>query len=191
MILIRHIKYIIFFCALNFMAPLGEPCFARKDNGHAERARSRYLTDLVGCATVESREEKLACYEKHVAVLDKAESDGEIILIDRDQTNQARRGIFGLSLPSLSGIFGGDKEGAAHGRGKIDRLEAKIDRAYEQDNGRWVLILEDGAKWIQTDSEQIAIPPKAGQSILIRKAAMGSYFANVSGQRAIRVHREN
>jgi len=43
---------------------------------------------------------------------------------------------------------------------------------------------------VQTDTTSIRIP-KSGQSIKIRKAAMGSFSANMNNQHAIRMKRQN
>ena len=158
-----------------------------RDSNHI---RSRFLVDLVACRSLEAPG-RLGCYDTHVAALDRAEATGEVLLIDKVQTREVRRGIFGLSLPGLARIFGDGKGDAGSGPAKIDRIEAKIQRIDRLGNGRWVFLLEDGARWVQTDSLELATPPKAGQPIVIRKAAMGSYLANINGQRAIRVHREN
>ena len=190
MILKYNVRRCYLIALLSVMFSLESGLLAKEGTPDRRGIRSPYLVNLIACEALKSATEKISCYENNVSALDKAEADGEIILLDRTVTKEARRGMFGLSLPVLSRIFGDEKGKAARGGERIDRLEAKIQRAYETD-GRWVLVLEDGAKWVQTDSEPVAIAPKAGQGIVIRKAAMGSYFANVNGQRAIRVHREN
>ena len=50
--------------------------------------------------------------------------------------------------------------------------------------------MEDGAVWQQIDTTRLPREPKAGQKVKIKVAAMGSYFANVNGQRAIRMKRD-
>ena len=62
-------------------------------------------------------------------------------------------------------------------------------RAYQQGDGKWSLELEDGAVWVQTESATLGRRPKDGSTVEIRKAAMGSYFINIDGQRAIRAKR--
>jgi len=58
-------------------------------------------------------------------------------------------------------------------------------------NGALLLTLQDGARWIQSDSDTLPTDPKPGDPIIIRKAAMGSYFANIGKRPAIRVRRIN
>ena len=53
-----------------------------------------------------------------------------------------------------------------------------------------VIIIEDGAKWVQIDTNAVRTP-KSGMPIRIRRATMGSYFANIAGRPAIRMRREN
>ena len=44
---------------------------------------------------------------------------------------------------------------------------------------------------MQIDSQVMRKNPERGMEIKIREAAMGSYFANINGQRAIRMRRVN
>ena len=57
---------------------------------------------------------------------------------------------------------------------------------------RCVRVLSDlGARWVQIDAQVMRKNPERGNEIKIREAAMGSYFANINGQRAIRMRRVN
>jgi hypothetical protein len=133
---------------------------------------------------VPDQAERLACFDREVAAIDAAEARKDLVVVDRQQLNKTRRTLFGLTLPNLS-IFGDDnpdQEG-------VVRLDSKIKAVGQTALGKWIFELEDGARWAQTDSRDLAISPKAGQEIKIRRAALGSYLANVNGQVAIRVQR--
>jgi hypothetical protein len=71
----------------------------------------------------------------------------------------------------------------------VERIETTIARLSQTGFGKWIFVLPDGATWEQIDSRELPIDPKVGNSIKIRKAAMGSYLANVKEQVAIRVKR--
>ena len=49
--------------------------------------------------------------------------------------------------------------------------------------------LEDGGVWAQTDNELIGHDPHRGSKVEIKKAAMGSFFMKIDGQRALRARR--
>ena len=148
--------------------------------------RPEVLKKLVDCRAVADDGARLACYDAQVLALDTAEKDRQVIVVDREQVREARRGLFGLTLPNLA-IFDGpdeDKESFAE-------IETTIKSARENARGRWTFVLEDGARWVQLDSRELPVHPRAGHPIRIRQAAMGSYLANVNNQIAIRVRREN
>jgi hypothetical protein len=147
--------------------------------------RPEALNRLTACRTVAGAAERLSCYDREVAAIDRAEALKEIVVVDRQQIQRTRRSLFGLSLPDLN-IFGnddGDEQAVAE-------LQSTIRSASQSPHGKWALTLQDGARWVQIDSKDLARDPRPGQPIRIKRAAMGSYLANIDGQVAIRVQRE-
>lgn len=153
--------------------------------------RTTVVQALTDCRKLTDDAARLACYDKAAGAFDQAEAKGDIVVVDREQATAVRRQAFGFTLPSLS-LFDRPKgEGADKGQKAepLDRVTATLARAYRQSGGRWVMELEDGAVWTQTDVEDLPRGAKTGSKVEIRKAAMGSYFVNVDGQRAIRASR--
>lgn len=145
--------------------------------------RSPAFQRLVDCRAISDSAGRLACFDKEVATLDAAESSQNLVVMDRDQIKKTRRSLFGLTLPNLA-VFGDD------GQAEENRaIESKIKSAWMNGNGKWNFELVDGARWVQTDSRNLNIEPRGGHDINIRKAALGSYLANVNKQVAIRVQR--
>jgi hypothetical protein len=124
-----------------------------------------------------------------VAKLDEAESKKELVIVDREEVKKARKGLFGLSLPDLGGIFGGKDEGEDDSRG-LSQIESTVKLVSMNKSGKWLIIIEDGAKWLQTDTTSIRTP-KVGAPITIKRAALGSFFANIGEGRTFRVMRVN
>jgi hypothetical protein len=149
------------------------------------QARPPVFEELVNCRTITDPEARLACYDAKVAAIDEAEKKDELVLADKNAMKETRKGLFGFSIPKLK-IFGND--------GKEEEkfeLVAKIDSAYQASYGKWTIVLEDGARWVQIDTQSLRKNPVRGMEIKIRAAAMGSYFANIDGARAIRMRRVN
>ena len=170
--------------AIAFLALAGVP-FSLASAKDAPASPPQAFTKLVACKAIADRDARLDCFDKATAALEQAIVSRDVVVTDKAQMKEARRGLFGFALPKLS-LFGGDD--AAEDASEI---EATIKRATKMGrNGPWVIILEDGAKWVQIDGD-IFPDPKPGQKIRIRKASLGSYFANVNGQRAVRMKREN
>lgn len=163
------------------------------------QGRPGLLQRLVECRAIPESAARLACFDERVAAFDTAEQNRDVVVVDREQVREARKSLFGLSLPSLKIFGGGDDKG---GDAKADRqarraadedikeLDSTIARAsYAGDH--WVFVLADGARWIQTDGAMLIKEPKAGDPIHIKKGAMGGFLANVNKQIAIRVQRVN
>ena len=55
-------------------------------------------------------------------------------------------------------------------------------------DGKWIMVLPDGATWQYAEINRY-VEPTRGDKILIKKAALGSFMANIDGQRAVRVER--
>ena len=147
--------------------------------------RPQALTRVLDCRTVQSPQERLACYDREVAAMQQAEESRQLVVMDRQQVRRTRRTLFGLALPNL-GLFGDDspdEEG-------VNEIQSTLRGAVQNPYGKWILTLEDGARWIQLDGREFGREPRAGHSIRIRRAAMGSYLANIDNQVAIRVRRE-
>ena len=148
--------------------------------------RPEVLSRVVQCRSIASAQERLACFDREVAVMEAAQSSGQLVAMDRQQVRRTRRSLFGLSLPDL-GIFGDDNEDEE----EASRIESTVRSATQNANGKWIIELADGARWLQTDSRNLNFAPRPGQPIRIRCAAMGSYLANVNNQIAIRMRRIN
>lgn len=149
--------------------------------------RASLFQKVIDCRAIADNAARLACYDAQVSALDQAETRREVVIVDQAEVRKARRGLFGLTLPDLGGLFGSGEEGRKE---EFTQIESTIKSVSTQGYGKWVFVIEDGARWVQTDSESIRMP-KPGQPIRIRKASMGGFFANVNNQPAIRVIRTN
>lgn len=138
---------------------------------------------LKACSAIKADGERLACYDKAAQSVAKAQETGEVIIIDKQQARAARRQAFGLELPTLSILErGADKA-------ETDTLQAVVKTARTDAQGGLVVTLEDGAVWRQIDDRTLGKVPKPGETVEIRKAAMGSYLMKIGSQPAIRVRR--
>lgn len=146
--------------------------------------RPEILTRVVQCRAIADAAARLACFDREVAAMDDAQTSGQLVAMDRQQVRRTRRSLFGLGLPDL-GIFGDDNEE------EESRIESTVRSASRDANGKWIIVLADGARWGQIDSRELTLDPRPGQPIRIRRAALGSYLANVNNQVAIRVRRLN
>ena len=158
---------------------LGAAVVAKGDSAQLPGAVKR----LLECHAITADSARLACYDAAASELSNLLTKGEIVAVDREQVRTVRRQAFGFTLPSLGLLDRSDKPE------EIEQITAVVAEARRRADGTWVLTLEDGAVWAQIDREDLSKYPRKGSKAEIRKAAMGSFFINLDGQRAIRAKR--
>ncbi len=150
---------------------------------------SPFINDVTSCQQVTDPAQRLACYDSSVAKLKTATEQREVVVVDKDQVRRTRRSLFGFSFPDLPRIFGGGGGGDDDAdEPEFQQLESTIVKVGTPGNGKWIMVLPDGAAWQYAEVNR-SVEPEAGDKILIKKAALGSFMANIDGQRAVRVQR--
>ena len=152
--------------------------------GKAAEQRPEAFEALVRCRGIAEDVARLQCFDAAAAGLQQAAERRELVVVDREQVRKTKRSLFGLDIPNLNPFSGGpDAEE------EIQSIESKVASAVRHGGGRWSVTLEDGSSWIQTDDKPLALGPRKGQTVLVKKAAMGSYMMRVNNQPAVRVRR--
>ncbi len=151
----------------------------------AQENRAGALQRLTDCRKLTDAAQRLACYDQAVDSFDQAEAKGDIVVVDREQARTVRRQAFGFNMPSLSLFDRGEAPD------KVDTVTLTIESASRLPNGKWLLRLEGGQVWRQIDTAELNRLPKAGGTVTIKAASMGSYKLSTGGATTIRVHRDN
>lgn len=179
--MIRTTWFIASACAASLLVTSGA---AQADgNDKRDKPLPEVFAKVLDCRKLENPEARLTCFDNSVAALETANDQKAVIVMSEETVQEARRGLFGLTLPRL-GLFGDSDEDQS-----LKELTTTITSVRGGD-GAWVLTLADGAVWQQTDGAYLRAP-KSGESITIRKAALGSYMAKVEGGRGFRIKRAN
>lgn len=144
------------------------------------------IEKLFNCRKIEDPAARLNCFDREVAAVEQAEESNELVIADREGMKEARRGLFGFNLPKIK-LFGGDEKGV----GDVDQIEAVISSVRRAGNGKMLFVLDNGARWIQTDGTRIPPSVDEGDTITIKRAALGSHMAKVGRNRAFRIKRLN
>ena len=160
------------------------PGVAFAQQQEAAQARPELFEALVRCRTIADDTERLQCFDTAAANLQQAQERRDLVVVDRQQVRENRRRLFGLPLPDLGGVFGGDDED------EVDSIESTVASASQVNMGRWLVRLEDGSTWVQTDNEIIAGRPRPGQPVRVNRAALGTYMMRVNNQPGVRVRRQ-
>jgi hypothetical protein len=145
--------------------------------------RPATVQQLMECTALADSGVRLTCYDTAVQTLERAESEGEIVIVERERVLQTRRALFGFTLPAFIGLTSGETQ-------ELDEVETTLDDAsYVRDVG-WTFHLADGSTWRQIDTTTLQFRVAAGLPVKIRRAAMGSFLLKVANNPAIRAKRQ-
>jgi hypothetical protein len=149
-------------------------------------AADNVIQSFQRCRSITTVEARLECFDKAASVLGNAVKNKEITIVDRQEVRQARRSLFGFTIPRLS-LFGGDDrdETRSSRDAEFAELNTTIISATPIANGRVQLRLAEGdAVWSTTDP--MPFPPKPGAKIRVKRGALGNYFLAIAGERSVR-----
>ncbi len=169
---------------------LASPAVADPHPPAADGTQSKAFDAVIGCRSITGATERLACFDRSVDALQSAAAKRDIVVVDREVVRKTRRSLFGFNLLSVP-IFGdGNSNGKAGAPTEEEReINATVRSARLAADGYWVVVLDDGAVWHQTDGT-LALSPKAGNTVTIRRAALGSYYMRVGSQPGVKARRE-
>jgi hypothetical protein len=137
---------------------------------------------LMGCRSITSAEERLACFDREAAAMNQAIASKDLVFIDKEKARAASRGLFGFSIPNFGGLFGGDED-------EIKQIESTVTRSGRNADGGWVFYLADGSVWTQTDDWPLGLPPERGDKVVVSRGLLGSFRLKLNKQPEIKVKR--
>ncbi len=145
--------------------------------------RAEVLSRLSACRAIATAADRLSCFDREALALDDAERAGQVLVVDRAEIDKASRDLFGLNLPRFTLFSRLDVPEAAN------RVETQVREARRSANDDWIFELADETVWRQIDDQNLD-RARPGDPVVIRRAAMGTYFLSVNGARSLRVRRQ-
>lgn len=137
------------------------------------------IKDVTACLQVTDTVARLTCFDRSAAKLKAATEGHDMVVIDRAK-------VVELQHPHSPPH---DKADSSTEQRKFVDIEGKIASARSLGDGQWSFSLDDGSSWATIEAPNS--PPHEGDKIHVRRATLGSFFANINGQRAVRVHRSD
>jgi len=104
----------------------------------------------------------------------------DLVLIDRERARAAGRSLFGFSIPNFGGLFGSG--------GEIGQIDGTIRSTGRNPDGGWVITLDDGSVWTQTD-DWPGLDARPGKKVIVKRGVLGSFWLMIPGQNGIKVKR--
>ena len=154
------------------------------DAAKAPPPLSPYVSALDQCRQIADAGQRLACYDRTVPPFVTASRSGQINIVDRGELRQARRSLFGFSMPKLP-FFAGDQSAGD----TPDQIDTTIKSAREVGYGMFRIVVTEGNAVWETTEQSMGLDPHGGQKISIRRGPLGSYFLRIEGQRSIKGRR--
>lgn len=133
------------------------------------------LERVYSCTNTAGDAERLACYDAAVRALRAAQTDGQVVALDRGNVERIQRQSFGFSLPAVDRLlpqFG-------HDEGTLERVEVTVQRMSINNVGRTTFYMSDGQVWQQVDPDRVR-NVREGDNVTIRRASLGSFMLSPS-----------
>lgn len=142
-----------------------------------------HLAPLRSCQGLTEDTARLACYDTAVASVMAASSKGQIKIVDESDVRRTRRGLFGFSLPDLGWLGGGDDAP------DMDMLDTSILSVRYTGKDAFLFKTKEGATWQVSNAPSRLREVRAGDPVVLKKAAMGSYYIRIRGQVGVKGRR--
>jgi hypothetical protein len=147
---------------------------------------SPLLDALTKCRNEPDPAARVACYDGAVDAISSARAKKDIVILDKEDVRQTRRGLFGFSLPKLP-FFGGKDDDP--GNEVPDEVRSTVKSARSLGYGKWRIVIEDGAIWETTEARMGFDDPKPGAAVLIERGAITNYFIKIGNGRRVSAKR--
>jgi hypothetical protein len=135
---------------------------------------------LLACRAIGDPAQRLACYDRQSSAVATAIDKKDLVVIDKERATAAKRSLFGFSVPSFAGLLGG---------GDLNQIDGTVAAATQNADNGWIIKLADGSVWSQTDDTPVALEPRRGDKVVIKRGALGSYFVKLGSQPGFKAKR--
>lgn len=134
------------------------------------------------CRGISDSQQRLACYDSASTKLQEAIASQNITVLSRSDVRQARRSLFGFSVPRIPFISGDDAN-------EVKEITGKVSAVRSSGYNKWQFRLEDGAVWETTEPSVEGYGPNNGDKVTIKRGILSNYFILFPGMRAVRGRR--
>jgi len=138
------------------------------------------VQNLLACRSIADATQRLACYDRASGAVAQALQKRDLVVIDKQRATEAKKSLFGYSVSGLSGLLGG---------GDIAQIEGTVANARQNADGGWTVQLADGSVWSQIDDTPVALEPRRGDKVVIRRGTLGSYYIKLGNQPGFKAKR--
>src|SRR5262245_3245996 len=99
---------------------------------------------LLNCRSIQDSAQRLAFFDRESGAIDQAIAKKDLVLIDKARATQAKRSLFGFSIPDFGGLFGGNED-------EVKEISSTVTAFSHNAYTGWTITLADKSVWMQTD----------------------------------------
>lgn len=154
------------------------PAEAKRPGGAGTAAQVQRLFE---CRSIAAPQDRLACFDRETEAMSQALESNTLVVVDKEQAREARRSLFGFSVPNFGGLLGS-------GSDDVSEIESTVRSTSRNADGGWIITLADGSVWSQTD-DWPGLDPRPGRTVIVKRAALGAFRLMIPGQNGIKVKR--
>ncbi|KPP89777.1 hypothetical protein [Erythrobacter sp. HL-111] len=145
-------------------------------------ADSPLVGTLAACREIAEDAERLACFDRAAGALVDAAEGGEVKVVETEEITEARRALFGFSVPR-GGILAVDEDEEE----EADRLVSTVARVQQAGRNEWFIWIADGGAMWRLKSNSIRFrAPEVGDTVEFKPAAMGTFWVSFNGRKGVR-----
>lgn len=152
------------------------PAHAQEDGAEEDQ-----LQPLRDCRAIAQPDARLACFDAAVARVIARQDSGELRVVDKEDIDETRRGLFGFSMPKLGIFSSGDDEADK-------KLQSQIVSLRRVGREAWQVEITEGSVWQVSDAPS-RFKPEIDDPVELEKAAMGSYWLRLDGALGVKARR--
>jgi len=140
------------------------------------------VQSLLGCRAITDSAQRLACYDRQANAMSQAIASRDLVVIDKAKATAARRGLFGFSVPDFGGLFGG-------GDDDVKQIQSTVVSFTHNADGGYIVKLADGSVWSQVDDAMLGLPPRRGDTVVVKRGSLGSFYLTIGKQPGFKAKR--
>lgn len=166
------------------LGAVGTAAHAQDESGkNPDVSTSPIIGKLENCTAITDNDQRLACFDREVGALVGASNEGDVKVVEAQDITQARRRLFGFSLPKV-GLFGDSDEK------EVSILQSTITKVRQVSAKEWHFWIEEGdAKWRMKSTSVRFRAPEVGDTVEFKPASMNTYWIRVNGRKGVRGNR--
>lgn len=145
-----------------------------------EAGTPQQVQRLMACRNITAADQRLACYDRETAAMSQAIANKDLFMVDKERARAAGRSLFGFSIPNFGGLFGSN--------GEVSQIDGAIRSARHNGDGSWLITLNDGSVWTQTD-DWPGFDARPGDKVIVKRGVLGSFWLSSPGKNGIKVKR--